>query len=417
MSDFIQSVIRASDLPPRQVEIAADAVEFLLLCLLAWVAHAVSVKLARNATRRAARATPSRLDDRIIGSGVLRSALHVVPATMLYTIGPDLLASEALSSMVMRGAEVYALVALAFAANRALTVARDLYEEWQVARRYPIRAHVQAARIALVIGAGVVCAGILTGKSPLLLLSGLGAAAAVLLLVFKDTLQSLAAGVQLVYNDMARPGDWVEIPEHAADGAVQEITLHTVKVQNWDNTISMVPAFVMVSRGFKNWRGMAESGGRRIKRSVYIDISSVRFCEPSFIERCRRIQVLKDYIAAAQVEIDEYNRIHGIDAGSPANGRRLTNLGLFRNYLIRYLQAHPLINQELTLMVRHLQPTAQGLPVEIYAFASDKRWGQVRGDSGRHFRPRVRCAASVRPAGVPESSRRRRVRRRRAIHG
>ena len=374
MSEFILSVLRESSLPPEQVGLATEAVEFSLLCLLAWLAHTVTVKLARSAARRAASATPTRLHDRIMGSGVLRSALHVVPASMLYTIGPLVLSSPAVSSAIMRGAEAYALIALAFAANKVLTVARDVYEGRQAARRFPIRAHVQAARIALIVGTALLTVAILTGKSPVLLLGGLGAAAAVLLLVFKDTLQSLAAGVQLVYNDMVRPDDWVEIPQHGADGSVQEITLHTVKVQNWDNTVSMVPTFAMVSQGFKNWRGMAESGGRRIKRSVHIDVSSVRFCEPELLERCRQIQILKDYIDSAEAEIEEHNRVHGIDPTNPANGRRLTNLGIFRNYLIRYLQAHPMINQDLIVMVRHLQPTARGLPVEIYAFASDKRW-------------------------------------------
>jgi miniconductance mechanosensitive channel len=202
----------------------------------------------------------------------------------------------------------------------------------------------------------------------------LGAMTAVLLLVFKDTILGFIAGIQLVANDMVRPGDWIEMPKYGADGDVIEITLNTVKICNFDKTITTIPTYSLISDSFKNWRGMSDSGGRRIKRSIFIDVSSIRFCSPEMIERFAGVEHIKDYVAEKQGQLAEYNRTHEVDESLPLNGRRMTNVGTFRAYLEAYLRRHPKIHNEMTFLVRQLPPTEKGLPIEIYVFSNDQEW-------------------------------------------
>lgn len=366
-----------SGLSEEAAHLTADSLEILLIGCIAWLGRFICLKVIVQAVRKAASRTESTWDDRLVKRRVFSQLSHLVPALIIYLLGPQVLISASLSLWVMRGAELYALAAVLTTANRVLTVAREIYEEeYEIARRFPIRVYVQVLKIVLSVGAMILGVSIVTGNSPLLLLSGLGAMMAVILLVSKDSLQGLVAGIQLVSNDMVRPGDWVEIPQHGADGDVVEITLHTVKVQNWDKTISMVPTYALISEGFKNWRGMAESDGRRIKRSIFLDVSSVRFCQPEMIEHFKSIEVLRDYVERKEAELSEHNQAHGINEAVEVNGRRMTNVGVFRNYLAAYLSAHPMVNSGMTLIVRQLQPTPQGLPLEVYAFIADKRWAE-----------------------------------------
>jgi miniconductance mechanosensitive channel len=204
----------------------------------------------------------------------------------------------------------------------------------------------------------------------------MGAMAAVLMLVFRDSILGLVAGVQLSANRMVKVGDWISMPSHHADGTVMEITLNTVKVRNWDKTISTIPTYAMVSDSFINWRGMEESGGRRIARAINIDLRSVKFCTPEMLEKFRKIHHLKDYIDQRQKEIEEYNRKHNVDESLPVNGRRMTNLGVFRKYLENYISNHPKIHKGMTLIIRHLEPTEKGLPIQIYAFSKEVEWAK-----------------------------------------
>lgn len=246
-------------------------------------------------------------------------------------------------------------------------------------RRFPLRGIFQSIKLAGALLTIIFAISLLIGKSPVILFSGLGAMTAVLLLVFKDPIMGLVAGIQLSANDMLAVGDWLEMPKYNADGDVIDISLTTVKVRNWDKTITTIPAYALISDSFKNWRGMSESGGRRIKRSVNIDATSVKFLDEDSLKRLRRAQLLTDYIENKVREIEEYNRENNIDPESPVNGRRLTNLGTFRAYLNAYLQAHGKIHKEMTSMVRQLQPDANGIPIEIYAFTNDTRWAVYEG--------------------------------------
>ena len=207
----------------------------------------------------------------------------------------------------------------------------------------------------------------------------MGASAAILMLVFKDTILGFVASVQVSANNMVKPGDWIEMPSRRADGTVLEISLNTVKVQNWDATISTIPTYALVSESFTNWKGMEEGGGRRIKRSIYIDMHSVKFCPPELLEQLKRVHLVKDYIEQRSNEIEEYNNAKGFDVSMPVNGRRMTNLGIFRRYVEFYIRNNPNINTNLIHMVRHLQPTERGIPVEVYCFSALKGWVDYEG--------------------------------------
>lgn len=248
-----------------------------------------------------------------------------------------------------------------------------------------IKSYVQLGKLALALIGAIVIVAVLIDRSPLILLSGLGAMSAVLMLVFKDTILSFTAGVQLSSNDMLRAGDWIEMPQMGADGAVIDIALHTVKVQNWDKTITTIPTWRLMSESYRNWRGMSESGGRRIKRQLRIDSATVRFLSDADIDRLERIALLAPYLAAKRQAVHSANAALGEGAAVPANLRRLTNIGTFRAYVQAYLQAHPGVHQGMTLMVRMLEPTAEGVPLELYCFTATTAWVQYEAIQGDIF--------------------------------
>ncbi|HEY4143825.1 mechanosensitive ion channel family protein [Pinirhizobacter sp.] len=271
-------------------------------------------------------------------------------------------------------ASAFIILTIVLAISAFLGFANDLYQRRPDAANRPIKGYIQVLKIVLFAGAAILVVATLMEQSPLLLLSGLGAMAAVLLLVFKDTILSLVASVQLTSNDMLRVGDWIEMPELNADGDVIDIALHTVKVQNWDKTITAIPTYKLIESSFKNWRGMSESGGRRIKRSLLIDQASVRFLVPEEQTALRRFALIDDYLDRKQVELDAWNRKLADQGCDPVNSRRVTNIGSFRAYVLAYLHAHPGISNEMTMLVRQLQPTPQGLPLEIYCFTATTAW-------------------------------------------
>ncbi len=263
----------------------------------------------------------------------------------------------------------FTVLFLILALTALLNALLDIYARTEHARTRSIKGYVQLAKIAVFVFGAIIIVSIIIDRSPLLLLSGLGAMSAVLLLVYKDTLMSFVASVQLTSNDMLRVGDWIEMPQVGADGDVVDITLYTVKVQNFDKTIVSVPTWRLMSESFKNWRGMQQSGGRRIKRAIYVDSSQVR--------------LLTEYMARKQTELQEWNAANGGVAPLAANRRRLTNIGTFRAYALAYLQNHPDIHPHMTCMVRQLQPTAQGIPLEIYCFTRTTAWvdyERIQGD-------------------------------------
>ena len=313
----------------------------------------------------------SEWDDLFLEHGVFTRISHLAPALVIYYSAPLF---PPLAGWISQLAIAYMALAGLFVVDAALNAGHAIYQTLEIARTRPIRGYIQAIKVFLYVVAGIVALATLMNQSPWKLLSGIGALTAIVLLVFRDSILGLVASIQLTANDMVRPGDWIEMPKYGADGDVIDMSLQTVKVRNWDKTITTIPTYALVSDSYKNWRGMEEAGGRRIKRAIYIDMNSVKFCTDEMIEKFRRFNFLQEYIDARLAEIEAYNREHGFDMSQLVNGRRMTNLGTFRAYLVQYLRHHPKVHQEMTLLVRHLAPTPSGLPIEIYLFTNDIAW-------------------------------------------
>ena len=358
------------------VALILNAVIWLVLLLLvAWLIYWLTRKVVISSITRFITRTKTKRDDILLHYKIFEYLSHLVPILFLYLAFPFFLEGyPGLLKFLQDMLGLYLVAVSVLALNAFLNALHALYLTLPISKDRPIKGYIQVVQILVYFSGLMFIIAILFNTSVWKLMTGLGALAAVLMLIFKDTILGFVASLQIATNDMLKPGDWIEMPGRGADGTVEEITLYTVKVQNWDKTIVTIPTYALVSESFKNWRGMEQSPGRRIKRSVYIDVKSIRFCTPEMVEKYRRIQVLKDYIDRKEKEITEYNRKYNIDDSVLVNGRRMTNIGTFRNYVEAYLRRHPMINQEMTLMVRQLQVTEKGLPIEVYAFCKDKQW-------------------------------------------
>ena len=335
-----------------------------------FIARSIFVRIARALSRR----TTTVWDDALIDRGVIGRIVQLLPAMIVY-IGLDFVPglSVDVSTLLRNVTQGYMVLVLTSAITRALSVGNDMYARHAAAEQRPIKGFVQLVQLGLWLLAAILVVSVLINRSPLLLLSGFGAMTAIVLLVFRDTLLSLVASIQLTAQDLVRVGDWIEVPQFGADGDVIDIQLHTVKVQNWDKTITTIPTYALIDKSFKNWRGMSRAGARRIKRALYLDVSSIGFLEPEGVDRLHRFKLLRGYLEEKLAEIGEA----GEDA--PVNRRRLTNIGTFRAYVVRYLQQHPGIAQHMTLMARQLQPGPEGLPLEIYCFTNTTVWTDYEG--------------------------------------
>lgn len=350
-----------------------DSLVLLFAAALSFIAYHLVKKYILKWLYSFFRKTPTKWDQFLFEQGVFDTTALIIPGIVMFRVLPFL---QVLTLGVTKILQVGVLIVIALSLDRMLKAGLKVYNTFPISDRMPIKGYVQILQIALWIFSGTAILSLLIGQSPWILISGLGALSAVLLLVFQDTILSFIAGMQLTLNDHVRVGDWIEMPAYGADGDVEEVALHTIKVRNWDKSITTIPTHKLVGDSFKNWRGMFESGGRRIKRSILIDQSSVRFLDAELLARLQKIQLLQDYLEMKKEEITEYNRVNQIDDSSLVNGRHLTNLGTFRAYLMAYLRSHPGINSDMILMVRHLQPTTNGLPMEIYVFTESVVWVQ-----------------------------------------
>ena len=349
----------------------------ILLVIAAVVADLIVKNVLLRLVRRLARSAKVSWGDELLEQNVFGRLAQVVPALVMYS-GIDFIPelSDTIVTLIHNVVMGYVVLMLTLTLTAVLSAANRIYENYPIARTRPIKGFVQLLQIAIYVLAAVLIIAVILDRSPLLLLSGLGAMTAVLLLVFKDTILGLVASVQLTGQDMVRVGDWIEMPQFGADGDVIEVALHTVKVQNWDKTITTIPTYKLIAESFKNWRGMSESGGRRIKRAIHLDQSSIRFLDPDEITRLRRFTLLVDYLQAKTQELEEYGTSLGGDSSNDVNRRRLTNAGTFRAYVLKYLREHPQINLDMTLLVRQLMPGPEGLPIEIYCFTRTTDWGE-----------------------------------------
>lgn len=369
-------VLDAMRLRLAEFPIAETLIGLCLLVITAVVADFVVRRVLLRLLRRAAR-TLNLFESTDLLRPVTQALARIVPAIVIYhgIIAVPHMAPQA-AALVRSVASAFMIVSVVLALAAALDLANAIYSRTPKARLRPIKGYLEVVKIVFyAIGAILVIAALID-RSPLLLLSGLGALAAVLMLVFKDTILSLVASVQLNSNDMLRVGDWIEMPQLNADGDVIDIALHTVKVQNWDKTITTIPTWRLINESYKNWRGMQESGGRRIKRSLLIDQTSVGFLTDTERAAMRRFAVIDSYLAEKAVELADWNARLKEAGRDPINARRATNIGTFRAYVEQYLRAHPRINQDMTLLVRQLQPTETGLPLEIYCFTATIAWGE-----------------------------------------
>lgn len=351
-----------------------EALEIILVVGIAWIASPIVRRILLAVAHRVSKSTKTDWDDILVENRVFHRLSYLAPAAVIHILAPYAFETPEMVAVSRRIVGAYALIVVLGAVNAVLNAVNEIYQRFEISKRVPILGYLQVVKIILAISVAILVISALIDQSPLVLFTGLGAMTAVILLIFKDTILGLVAGVQLVGNDMVRPGDWIEMPKFGADGDVMEITLNTVKVQNFDKTITTIPTYALISDSFKNWRGMSESDGRRIKRSISIDVSSVKFCTPEMVEKFRKFAVLSAYISRKEAELAAHNKARGLDDSVLVNGRRMTNLGTFRNYLVAYLRAHPSINQEMTFLIRQLQPTELGVALELYIFSADKNW-------------------------------------------
>ena len=359
---------------------ASDSPWMMILSLIALVvaailANIVARKLILRGVGRWAKRTKTQWDDILLAEGVFARLAHMAPAVVLYLGLPYVLGLGVdLVQHLQLATTLYMLLVGASAVSAMLSSTGIIWQKRPGYEHVPVRGFVQVLQIVVFFATGITCLSMLLNRSPSLILGGLGALTAVMMLVFKDSILGLVAGVQIAANRMLHIGDWLEMPKYGADGDVIDISLTTVKVQNWDKTITTVPTYALISDSFKNWRGMSESGGRRIKRSVYLDMTSIGFLDGGAIERLQRIALLQPYLEQKLGEVESHNQALGVDEGCSVNGRRLTNVGTFRAYLVAYLKNHPMINKDMTFLIRQLAPAEKGLPMEIYVFSSDKVW-------------------------------------------
>ncbi len=349
----------------------------LILCGIFAAAAAVYVvayHFVQQWINRWIQKTNNLWDDAFMEAGVFRRVLRLFPLFLVYIGVERLLVSSGSSLLLSRVIFALMIVFVGRVGQALIDSAGRVYRMMDLKNRRPITGYLQALTILLYLFVSIFAIATVLGKSPWGLFSVLGGLTAVLLLVFKDTILGFVAGVQLGAHDMVRVGDWIEMPKYGADGDVVALTVNTVKVQNWDKTISTIPTYAMISDSFKNWRGMSESGGRRIKRSIHLDMNSIRFVDDAMLARFREFDLLSAYVTDKQNEIDAENEEKSVNLSLSVNGRRQTNVGIFRAYLKQFLSAHPLIHDEMTFLVRQLQPTAQGLPIEIYVFSKDQVW-------------------------------------------
>lgn len=380
--EILNQYLDSLNLPPVW-QAALLGLALFLVCVAAnFIAKSLILRLVHRTVKR------SRItwDNQLMDRGVFTRLSHLVPGILLYYGAALLFDPAGFGGWLQRVAMAYIVFAVAFSLHALLNAVQDIYRGYSFSASRPITGYVQTLQLALWFAAAVFGMATLLGRSPVGFLTGLGALSAVLLLVFKDSIMGLVAGIQITANDMVRIGDWIEMPKFGADGDVVDITLHTVKIRNWDKTVSTIPTQALIGDSFKNWRGMQESGGRRIKRALMIDLNSVKFCDDDLLTRLDKVANLKSYLARRRNEVCEWNRERNIDPDCPINGRRLTNLGTFRAYVEAYLREHPMIHQEgMTFLVRQLAPTEKGVSIEIYVFASDIRWVTYEGIQGDIF--------------------------------
>ena len=351
----------------------AEAIATLSIVVVSVLLYYLVRFVVKKTVYKIIQLSTNKYDDLLIKNKVVSRLCLLVPSLLLGALLsktlPDYLETAAL---LLKMNNIFQIFIFTFVVSAIVTTVEDAYNTLDMSKQKPITGLIQVIKIVLYLVCGIVVIAYLMGTKISNILISLGTVSAVIMLIFQDTIKGFVGGIQLSSNDMLRIGDWIVMGP--ADGTVLEIKLTTVKVQNWDNTITTIPTYNLVSNPFTNWRGMSESGGRRIARTINIDVNTIRYCTPEMIEKYKHYNLIKDYLSQKEEDIQEYNKANRIDTSEIMNGRQQTNLGVFRAYIKAYIDNNPKLNHNLTMMVRQMQPTEFGVPLQIYAFSSDKRW-------------------------------------------
>lgn len=357
----------------EQYPLAFTFIKISLVLLVSYIAFVITRKIIYQVVHRLIKKTNTDIDDILLSDKLLYSISYIVPLIIIDALS-NLFGTA--SGFIDVATDVLTVIVIMVSINYFIDSMTLILEKVPKFKDRPIKSYFQVVKIILFIWGVILLIGILTGQSPWALLGGLGAMTAVLLLIFRDTILSFVASIQISNYDLVKVGDWIEMKQFGADGDVIDISLNVIKVQNWDKTITTIPTYKLIDSSFKNWKGMTESGGRRISRSIFIDMNSIKFCDEEMIAKYNTIQVLKKYLEEKQKEVDNWNKQNNIDGTIPVNGRRITNIGTFRAYLENYLKNRKDINQNLTFLIRQLAPTEHGLPIQIYVFTNTTEWGK-----------------------------------------
>jgi len=349
--------------------ILQSTIAVVVVLILAWLSDIISRKVLITVITKLVRKTKTHWDDILLERKVFNKISHFAPAIII-NISAGMISHEATGNIIQNVTQIYMIILTVMLIDSFFSAANDIYNTLPVSKTRPIKGYIQIVKIFFYVMGCVSIISILIGKTPIYILGTMGAFAAVLILVFKDTILGFVASIQLSANKMVSIGDWISMPSKSTDGTVIDISLNTVKVQNWDKTISTIPTYALVSESFNNWKGMEESGGRRIKRHLNIDVKSIHFLSDQEIEDAEKVKLISKYIQEKKQEIKKANPENEI----PVNQKRLTNIGTFRKYIEAYLEVHPKIHNDMTFLVRQLQPSEKGLPIEIYVFSNDQEW-------------------------------------------
>jgi miniconductance mechanosensitive channel len=352
-------------------EFSVTAINIFIIITISYLADIIVKRILLKIVSIIVQRTESDWDDALLNRKVFHRLAYFAPAIVIYLMASSFPSIEDLIQKITGSLMIFIA---AITANSILNAVNDIYNRYDISREKPIKGFIQVLMIFLYLLTIIFILSLLLSKSPWVFLSGIGAMTAIILLIFKDSILGLVAGFQLSANKMVRIGDWIEMPKFGADGDVIDVTLNTVKVQNWDKTITTIPTYSLISDSFKNWRGMSDSGGRRIKRSFSIDMNSIKFCDDDLLKRFEKFKSISTYIKSKRDEVIKANQQDGVESSSPADRRNLTNIGTFRAYLYSYLRNHQKIHQNMTLLVRQLPPSTNGLPIEIYVFSNDQEW-------------------------------------------
>ncbi|HBH06788.1 MAG TPA: mechanosensitive ion channel protein MscS [Flavobacteriales bacterium] len=380
LSTWIAQQLENSGLGEQSASFVSDSILFIVLIIAAWILYRTVLFALRRILIPIFQRSKNQFDDLLIKYKFFRRLSYLAPAVLIYYMVDETLAHYPfLVSSILKGLEVYFIVLSVIIIDSILSTINDYYNRYEFAKDHPIRGLIQVVKIIIYVFGFLIVLATLIQRDVSSLFISLGTLSAVLMLIFRDPILGFVGGLQLIFNRMLSIGDWISMPKFGADGVVLEINLTTVKVQNWDKTIVTIPTYSLISDSFQNWRGMEESGGRRIKRSIILDMDSIKFCTPDMLEEFKKYEVLKEYLFKKEEELNNWNSKHNIDSTILVNGRRQTNVGVFRAYLEAYLHRRSDLRKDMTFMVRQLEPTDKGLPIQIYVFTKTTAWIEYEG--------------------------------------